>query len=98
MWTRVVPSDSYPLGHKFVHVPENYVRAYDRLLTGGIWAQVDMIWDDTDEKAPFFISKLAPIQLATFDLDEYRRLRGEFTTDEWIEFVTRSIGYEPTTM
>ena len=49
-------------GHKFVHVPENYVRDYDRLLTGGIWAQVDMTWDDTDEKAPFFISKLTPIQ------------------------------------
>jgi ATP-dependent Lon protease len=85
-------------GHKFVHVPDNYVRDYDRLLTGGIWAQVDMTWDDTDEKAPFFISKLTPIQLATFDLDEYRRLRGEFTTDEWIDFIVRSIGYEPTTM
>ena len=91
-------ADVTNFGHKFVHVPENYVRDYDRLLTGGIWAQVDMTWDDTDEKAPFFIAKLTPIQLATFDLDEYRRLRGEFTTDEWIDFMTRSIGYEPTTM
>src|ERR671919_2695410 len=91
-------ADVTNFGHKFVHVPENYVRDYDRLLTGGIWAQVDMTWDDTDEKAPFFISKLTPIQLATFDLDEYRRLRGEFTTDEWIDFMIRSIGYEPTTM
>ena len=85
-------------GHKFVHVPESYVRDYDRLLTGGIWAQIDMTWDDSDEKAPFFISKLTPIQLATFDLDEYRRLRGEFTTDEWIDMMVRSIGYEPATM
>ena len=91
-------ADVTNFGHKFVHVPENYVRDYDRLLTGGIWAQVDMTWDDTDEKAPFFIAKLTPIQLATFDLDEYRRLRGEFTTDEWIDFMIRSIGYEPTTM
>ena len=59
-------------GNRYVHVPERYVRVYDRLLTGGIWAQIDMTWDDTDEKAPFFISKLTPIQLATFDLDEYR--------------------------
>jgi ATP-dependent Lon protease len=85
-------------GHKFVHIPETYVRDFDRLVTGGIWAQVDMTWDDTDEKAPFFISKLTPIQLATFDLDEYRRLRSDFTTDEWIDFMIRSIGYEPTTM
>ena len=85
-------------GHKFVHVPESYVRDYDRLLTGGIWAQIEMTWDDSDEKAPFFISKITPIQLATFDLDEYRRLRGEFTTDEWIDMMVRSIGYEPATM
>lgn len=85
-------------GHKYVHIPEHYVRDFDRLLTGGIWAQVDMTWDDTDEKAPFYISKLTPIQLATFDLEEYRRLRQEFTADEWLDFMVRSMGYEPTNM
>lgn len=29
-------------GHKYVHVPEHYLRDYDRLLMGGIWAQVDL--------------------------------------------------------
>ena len=85
-------------GHKFVHIPAHYVRDFDRLLTGGIWAQVDMVWNETDEKAPFFIDKLTPIQLATFDLEEYRRLRAEFTTDEWIDFMMRSMGYEPAVM
>jgi ATP-dependent Lon protease len=28
--------------HKFVHVSPQYVRDYDRLLTGGVWSQVDM--------------------------------------------------------
>ncbi len=84
--------------NKYVHIPGNYVRDYDRLLTGGIWAQINMTWDDTDEKAPFYISKLTPIQLATFDLEEYRRLRANFTTDEWIDFMMRSMGYEPTAM
>ena len=27
---------------KYVRVPDRYVRDFDRLLTGGIWAQVDM--------------------------------------------------------
>jgi ATP-dependent Lon protease len=85
-------------GHRYVHIPEHYVRSFDRLLTGGIWAQIDMIWDDTDEKAPFYISKLTPIQLATFDLEEYRRLRAEFTTEEWLDFMVRSMGYEATRM
>ena len=29
-------------GHKYVHIPEKYIRDYDRLLMGGIWAQVDI--------------------------------------------------------
>ena len=28
-------------GHKYVHIPEHYLRDFDRLLMGGIWAQVD---------------------------------------------------------
>ena len=88
-------------GHKYVHVPEHYVRKFDRLLTGGIWAQVDMRFEYDEEgkgKYPFWIDKLTPIQLASFDLDEYRSLRKEFTTDEWLDLMVRSMGYEPTVM
>ena len=51
--------------------------------------------EETKGKYPFWIDKLVPIQLATFDLDEYRRLRAEFTTDEWLDLMVRSMGYEP---
>jgi ATP-dependent Lon protease len=83
-------------GHKYVHVPENYVRDFDRLLTGGIWAQVDVSFDDSDSggKYPFWIDKLTPIQLATFDLADFRKLRASLTTEEWIDFMARSMGYE----
>jgi ATP-dependent Lon protease len=88
-------------GHHYVHVPDHYVRDFDRLLTGGIWAQIDMRFEYDEEtrgKNPFWIDKLTPIQLATFDLDEYRKLRAEFSTDEWIALMIRSIGYEPAVM
>jgi ATP-dependent Lon protease len=88
-------------GHRNVHVPESYVRDFDRLLTGGIWAQVEVRFEYDEEnrgKFPFWIEKLTPIQLAAFELDEYRRLRGEFTTDEWMDLMLRSMGYEPTVM
>jgi ATP-dependent Lon protease len=86
-------------GHKFVHIPEHYLRQYDRLLMGGVWAQV-VIKHQYDEEAtgkrsPFWIEELKPIQLATFDLDEYRYCRGQFSTDEWIDLLLRSIGMEP---
>jgi ATP-dependent Lon protease len=94
-------ADVTNFGHKYVHVPARYVEEYERLLTGGIWAQIDMRFEyDEEEKGknPFWIDTLTPIQLATFDLAEYQRLRAEFTTDEWLDLMVRSIGYEPSLM
>ncbi|QAU48832.1 protease Lon-related BREX system protein BrxL [Bradyrhizobium guangzhouense] len=99
---RLVDSDYWAelsnFGNKFVHIQNQYVRDYERLLTGGIWAQVDMRFEYDEEgkgKNPFWIEKLTPIQIAAFDLAEYQRLRAEFTTDEWIDLILRSMGYEP---
>lgn len=99
---RLVDSDYWSevtnFGHKNVHVPEHYVRDYERLVMGGVWAQVDMRFEYDEEsrgKNPFWIEKLTPIQIATFDLEEYRRVRNEFTTDEWLDLIMRSMGYEP---
>src|SRR6516165_4807698 len=86
-------------GHKYVHIPEHYLRDFDRLLMGGIWAQIDIRHQYDEEAAgkrsPFWIDGLKPIQLATFDLDEYRDCRRQFTSDEWIDLLIRSIGLEP---
>jgi ATP-dependent Lon protease len=38
---------------------------------------------------------LRPIQIATFDLEEYRECRRQFTSEEWIDLMLRSIGLEP---
>jgi ATP-dependent Lon protease len=86
-------------GHKYVHIPEHYLRDYDRLLMGGIWAQVDIKHQYDEEqkgkKSPFWIEGLKPIQIATFDLDEYRSCRSQLSTEEWIDLLLRSIGLEP---
>ncbi len=87
-------------GNKFVHVRESDIRQHDRLLTGGVWADIEVRHlsdeDGAGKKRPFWIEDLRPIQVASFDLDEYIRLRSEFTADEWIDLVVRSIGLEPT--
>jgi ATP-dependent Lon protease len=99
---RLVDSDYWAeavnFGSKFLHVPTQYVRDYERLLMGGVWAQVDMRFEYDEEakgKYPFWIDKLTPIQIATFDLEEYRGVRNEFTVDEWLDLIVRSMGYEP---
>lgn len=102
---RLVDSDYWAeavnFNSKFLHVPTSYVREYERLLMGGIWAQLDLRFEYDEEakgKYPFWIDKMTPIQIASFDLEEYRHLRGEFTTDEWMDLILRSMGYEPTAM
>src|SRR5712692_3765677 len=102
---RLVDSDYWAeavnFGHKFLHIPTNYVRDYERLLMGGVWAQLDMRFEYDEEgkgKYPFWIDNLTPIQIATFDLEEYRRVRRELTNDEWIDLMVRSMGYEPAEM
>ena len=86
-------------GHKFVHVPEHYLRKYDRLLMGGIWAQMEIrhLFDEEakGKRSPFWIDDLKPIQIATFDLDEYKDSRREFSSDEWLDLLMRTIGLEP---
>jgi ATP-dependent Lon protease len=66
---------------------------------GGVWAQID-IQHRYDEEAkgkrsPFWIEEIKPIQLASFDLDEYREGRRQFSSDDWIDLLVRSIGLEP---
>src|SRR3954463_5176938 len=86
-------------GSKYVHIPEHFLRQYDRLLMGGIWAQVDIRHQYDEEakgkRSPFWIDGLKPIQLASFDLDEYREGRRRFSTEEWLDLLIRSIGMEP---
>lgn len=86
-------------GHKFVHIPEHYLREFDRLLMGGIWAQIDIkhLFDEDakGKRSPFWIESLKPIQIATFDLAEFQNCRREFSADEWLDLLLRTIGLEP---
>ena len=89
-------------GHKFVHIPDRYVRQFDRLLVDGVWCEVELRhqYDDqaSGKRSPFWIEELRPIQVAAFDPAEYNRGREEFTTDEWIDLLIRTIGLEPSGM
>ncbi|MDP9438478.1 MAG: protease Lon-related BREX system protein BrxL [Actinomycetota bacterium] len=85
-------------GDKYVNVPEEVVYKYDRLLGGGAWCQLDLLYNASDEEAkkrPFYIRALKPIQVAAFDMEEYLAGRARFDRDEWLDLVMRSIGLEP---
>ncbi len=83
---------------KFVHIPENLVYRYDRLLQGGAWCQLDLVYNALDEevqKRPFYIRGLKPIQVAAFDPDQFIEGRRRFSRTAWLDLVMRTIGLEP---
>lgn len=79
-----------------IAIGEKFYRDNDRLLEGGIWAEVTLAHNDIDEDDyAFSIEDLRPIQLTRFDFDRYAEGRGAFTRDEWLAAVLRSVGLEP---
>ena len=47
------------------------------------------------ELTPISIRKLTPIQLPSVDMDGLKKGRKDFTKDEWLDILMRSIGMEP---
>jgi len=82
-----------------IAVPEKFYRDNDRLLEGGVWAEVILGHNDNEEDDfAFYIEELRPIQLSRFDFDNFVAGRQKFTRDEWLEVMLRSVGLEPSGM
>jgi ATP-dependent Lon protease len=80
-----------------IAIAEKFYKDNDRLLEGGIWAEMTVAYNDIDEdNYAFFIEDLRPIQLSRFDFDRYIESRSAFSRDEWLDVVLRSVGLEPT--
>ena len=86
-------------GLNMVHIDHETVYKHERLLTGGIWANIELIYNDSLAEGgairPFAIQRLSPIQVAKVDFEEYVQGRKSFTRDQWIDVLMRTMGYEP---
>lgn len=85
------------LGIKGIEVLSETIKKYPRLLVSGVWCLVDLEYQYTENKnqSPWTIDSLSPIQLSNFDLENFREKRKQFTTDEWIDILIQSIGFNP---
>ncbi|WP_166083465.1 protease Lon-related BREX system protein BrxL [Erysipelothrix anatis] len=86
------------LGLRNIRLPEEYPTKYDRLLAGGIWCmiQLDYDYDENELKqSPIRITNLKPIQMPQININDLKEGRSQFTKDEWIDIMLRSVGMEP---
>ena len=80
-----------------IAIAERFYRDNERLLEGGIWAEVTIAYNEMDDdNYAFYIEDLRPIQLSRFDFDGYMEGRRAFSRDEWLDAILRSVGLEPT--
>jgi ATP-dependent Lon protease len=85
------------LGLNRVIINEDIVKQNQKLLSGGVWSLISMGYQSSDERdaSPWIIESLKPIQISHIDLNEFKELRRQFTTDEWIDTLMQSIGLNP---
>ncbi len=85
------------LGVKKVLIDSGTVKAHPKLLVGGVWCIADLEYEFTEDKAvsPWVLATLKPIQVSQFDRDGYIEARRQFTTDEWIDVLMQSVGFNP---
>jgi ATP-dependent Lon protease len=95
-------TDSYEavfenLGIKKVAVDSGTVKAHPKLLVTGVWCIADVQYEFNEDArvAPWILESIKPIQIAKVDFEQYRKARDSFTTDEWIDLLMQSIGFNP---
>lgn len=80
-----------------VLVDPSTVTANQKLLVGGVWCLCDIEYFHSDDSrvVPWILGSLKPIQMSSFDYEGYLDARAKFTTDEWIDLLLQSIGFNP---
>jgi ATP-dependent Lon protease len=85
------------LGIRGVIVESSTIKAHPKLLVGGVWCICDIEYFHTEDQrfVPWILGSIKPIQLSKFDVKQYLDSRRGFTTDEWIDLLIQSIGFNP---
>jgi len=82
---------------KKVLVETDVIKKHPKLLTSGVWCIADVGYEYSEDhkRCPWILGSLKPIQLSQFDYNGYLEARKNFTTEEWIDILLKSIGFDP---
>jgi ATP-dependent Lon protease len=85
------------LGIKNVIIDSSTVKTHPKLLVSGVWCIADVEYEHSEDKhvSPWILSSIKPIQLSKFDYASYLEARNGFTTDEWIDLLFQTVGFDP---
>lgn len=86
-------------GSKRIAINEKFYKENGKLLEGGMWAEITLAHNEVEaDNYAFYIEDLRPIQLSRFNESIYFEGRKQFSRDEWIDVILRSVGLNPEIM
>jgi ATP-dependent Lon protease len=85
------------LGIKDVLIESDVIKKHPKMLVSGVWCIVTLeyIYNEDKTASPWILTSLKPIQMSSFDQEQYLKGRDEFTNEEWIDTLIQSIGFDP---
>jgi len=88
------------IGENTVRITRNILVEHgDSLLAGGAWGTCTIEYDNNYKIGsriyPFVMTEFKPFQITRVSLDDYCEKRRLLTTEEWIDLLMNTIGFDP---
>jgi len=84
------------LDEQAAFVTPSIVQENEMLLSSGLWGVGKLYYippSDDSPKGQVWMREFRPFQLASVDIEYFSESRGEFTTEEWINLLVSSMGF-----
>jgi len=88
------------IGEDTVRITRNILVEHgDSLLSGGAWGTCTIEYDNNYKIGsriyPFVVTDFKPFQITRVSLEDFIEKRKMFTTEEWIDLLMNTIGFDP---
>ena len=93
-------ADVPTLGDSNVRVSDRVLKEFgDTLLTSGAWGTMKIEFDPeykiNNRAYPFRVVDFTPFQVTRLSLEDYIEKRADFSTQEWIDLLIQTVGFNP---
>jgi ATP-dependent Lon protease len=79
-----------------IRIASSLIEQSPGLLLGGLWGTLKLKYaPEVDAANPIEITSFTPFQIGPPNMSAYRESRGKFTSEEWLQLLMQSAGYNP---
>ncbi|MBS7609957.1 hypothetical protein KEJ19_05255, partial [Candidatus Bathyarchaeota archaeon] len=89
------------LGVQDAMIMPSILEEHKALLEAGMWGTATLKYQppkfggEEQEQTPILVASFAPLQYSNISLEDYKRRRERFSTEEWLDVLMNSLGMNP---